>query len=110
MGKVIPKILLGLAALLLCVYIVFQIYSANSSKVGVETALSMEMEDTITVEGLALREETENSEYFSEDRTFIHNDRIHRIVFRLQAIMSVFLIISLYCCGIIHQRNNDLSV
>ena len=58
MGKVIPKILLGLAALLLCVYIVFQIYSANSSKVGVETALSMEMEDTITVEGLALREET----------------------------------------------------
>ena len=58
MGKVIPRVLLGLAALLLCVYIVFQIYSANSSKVGVETALSMEMEDTITVEGLALREET----------------------------------------------------
>ena len=58
MGKVIPRVLLGLAALLLCGYIVFQIYSANSSKVGVETALSMEMEDTITVEGLALREET----------------------------------------------------
>lgn len=58
MGKVIPKILLGLAALLLCVYIVFQIYNSNSSKVEVETALSMQMEDTVTVEGIALREET----------------------------------------------------
>ena len=46
----------------------------------------------------------------SYDLQIIHKDRIHLIVFRLQAEITVFLVECFYCSGIIDQSDNFFSI
>ena len=54
--------------------------------------------------------ETEHPNDLSQDLNVICDDGFHRIILRLQAVMTIFLIKSLYGSGIIQKSDNDLTV
>ena len=55
-------------------------------------------------------EDPHHSEHTSDYLTVVYDDRIHRIVFRLQTDVILFFIETFYCSRVIDQRNHDLSV
>ena len=55
-------------------------------------------------------EEAEDTKYNAEDLAIRDDDRIHVVVFRLQAYVSVFFIESLYRSRIIHQGSDHITV
>ena len=53
---------------------------------------------------------TENTNDLSENLAIWNNDRIHRVILRLKADITVLLIKGLNCSGILHQRDDHLAV
>ena len=50
----------------------------------------------------SLMHQPEDAEYLSEDNTVVDNDRIHRVVLRLQPYVTVFFIESLDSSTVFH--------
>ena len=55
-------------------------------------------------------EDPHHSEHTSDHLAVVYDDRVHRIVFRLQTDVILFFIETFYCSRVIDQRNHDLSV
>ena len=55
-------------------------------------------------------EDPHHSEHTSDHLAVVYDDRVHRIVFRLQTDVILFFIETFYCSRVINQRNHDLSV
>ena len=53
---------------------------------------------------------TENTNDLSENLAIWNNDRIHRVILRLKADITVLLIKGLNSSGILHQRDDHLAV
>ena len=57
-----------------------------------------------------LLEETEHSKYLPKNLAVIYNDRIHRVILRLEAIVAIFFVISLHGRGVFNQGDYDVSI
>ena len=73
-NPLLKKLVTALIAVLLLVYVGYQIYNANYSSVKTETAAYASMSDSIKVEGSAVRKETVVTQEISGVLSYIIED------------------------------------
>ena len=57
-----------------------------------------------------LLKKAKHTKYSSQNLTILYNNRIHSVIFRLQADMTVFFVKSFYSSRVINQCHNHFSV
>lgn len=57
-----------------------------------------------------LLENPEYTKYFSENFTFVYDDRIHGIIFRLETVVPVLFVVGLYGSRIVDECYDDISI
>ena len=57
-----------------------------------------------------LLKKAKHTKYSSQNLTILYNNRIHSVIFRLQADMTVFFVKTLYGRLVTDKSNNDFAV